>query len=397
MQIFEFVAVGPNGERVSGRERAASELALDQELESRGLMLTTLKGVSEKQRVANCGMKRDELVLFTTQLATVTGAGVPLIEGLGGIGERLSTPKSQALVEHMLDGLQNGASLSEVMDPFPESFPVAYRASVRAGEASGSLDDVLTRMAGFLEWSRAMRATTMQALIYPAILMTAIFGLILILLFHVLPKLVALFPKGSTELPWQTEVVMGASNALRNNSLLFGVGFVAVVAALMFGRRQPRVRVFLAGAILHIPKLGVIVKKLAMSRFASTASTLQAAGCSVFTVLEVATETCGNAVLEAAFLRSIERVRRGEPISDALAVEPLVDPLLVQMVSVGERSGALEHTLAKVAEYYDDDVPRAVKKFLSLLEPLLLLGAGCVVAFILMAAVLPLFQLYDNI
>jgi len=397
VETFEFVAVDSAGERVNGRERAENELALDRELEDRGLVLTSSRPVSEKKRVANCGMTREELVLFTTQLATVSGAGVPIMEGLQGIGDRLKKPKAQALVEHMLAGLQAGDSLSEVMKPFPKSFPLAYRASVRAGEASGALDHVLNRMAKYLEWSRAMRATTVQALIYPALLMVAIFGLILILLFHVLPQLISLFPKGKADLPWQTEVVMGASDALRDNALLFGVGTVAVSLGLMFGWRRPGVRLFIAGMTLRIPKLGTIAKKLAMSRFASTASTLQAAGCSIFTVLEVAAETCGNAVLEASFMRAIERVRQGEQISQALAVEPLVDPLLVQMVAVGERSGALEHTLAKLAEYYDDDVPRAVKKFLSLLEPLLLLGAGGVVAFILMAAILPLFQLYENI
>ena len=397
MPTFEFVAAGPGGQRISGRERADSERALDAELERRGLILTGAKPVDEARSAARCSLSRDELVTLTTQLATVTGAGVPIVEGLSGIGERLSTAGGKALIERMLEGLQAGESLSEVMDLFPRAFPAVYRASVRAGEASGALDSVLTRLAKFLEWTRAMRATTAQALVYPSILLLAIFGLILVLLFHVLPKLMTLFPADTTDLPWQTEVVMGASNLLRENAVLFGLGMTVLVVGSALSWRRPEFQLLLDRVLLRIPKFGSVVNKLAMSRFASTAATLHAAGCNVFTVLQVSAETCGNSVLRAAFDRAIERVRKGTAISDALAEEPQVDPLLVQMVSVGERAGALEHTLAKLAEYYDDEVPRTVKRFLSFLEPLLLLGAGGLVAFILMAAVLPLFQLYENI
>jgi general secretion pathway protein F len=397
MQTYEFVAISSSGERVHGTERAADEFALDHELESRGMVLTTSKVVNAKLTVAQCGMTTAELGLFTTQLATVISAGLSLIEGLEGIEKRLTSPRAQNLIKHMVAEIRAGESLSEAMKPFPKTFPVAYQASVRAGEAAGSLDTVLIRLAAFLDWSRSMRATTMQALIYPAILMVAIFGLILLLLFYVMPQLLSLFPKGKASLPWQTEVVLGVSDFIRDNAPLIGIGAVLVGGFLTVTWKRPAVRLGISKAALHIPKLGTIAKQLAMSRFASTASTLQAAGCSVFMVLDVAAETCGNAALTEAFKRSIERVRRGGSISDALSEEPLVDPLLVQMVGVGERAGALEHTLDKLSGYYDEEVPRAVKKFLALLEPLLLLGAGGIVAFILMAAMLPLFELYENI
>ncbi len=397
MLTYEFVAIGPKGDRVHGTERAVDENSLDLELESRGMVLTTSKVVNEKTTVASCGMNRDELSMFTTQLATVIGAGLALIDGLEGIEERLKSPRAQNLIKHMVADLRAGESLSEAMKPFPGTFPIAYQASVRAGEAAGSLDKVLVRLASFLEWSRSMRSTTMQALIYPAMLMVAIFGLILLLLFYVMPQLLSLFPKGKASLPWQTEVVLGVSDFIRDHAALLAVSAVAIGGFLSVTWRRPAVRLALAKAVLGVPKLGGIAKQLAMSRFASTASTLQAAGCSVFMVLEVAADTCGNAALTEAFRRSIERVRQGGSISEALNKEPMIDPLLVQMVGVGERAGALEHTLDQLAKYYDDEVPRAVKKFLSVLEPLLLVGAGGIVAFILMAAILPLFELYENI
>jgi general secretion pathway protein F len=296
----------------------------------------------------------------------------------------------------MVHGLQAGNSLSQVMVPFPRVFPPIYSASVRAGETSGALDSILVRMASYLEWARAMRATAIQALIYPAILMCAIFGLVLILLLFVLPKIMGLFPPGA-ELPWQTQIVLGASDFLREHVILVGVLLVGGVVGAISAWRMPRVKVLVHTALLKVPKVGALAQKLAMARFASTSATLHTAGCDVFTMLQIASETCGNAALSAAFDRAIERIRRGEAISKALEQEPMVDPLLVQMIHVGERAGALDVVLAKLASYYDDEIPRAVKKFLALLEPCILLGAGGIVAFILMAAVMPLFQLYENI
>lgn len=396
METFEFVAAGTGGKQVRGVQVAEDELALDRALERKGLLLTSAIAVDQHQSRSRARLTRDELVTFTTQLATVTGAGIPIIEGLRGIGQRLATPGGQELVERMVTGLEAGNSLSDVMKPFPRVFPPIYSASVRAGEASGALDRILTRLAKYLEWARAMRATAVQALIYPAILMCAILGLITILLLFVLPKIMGLFPAGA-ELPWQTQIVLGASDFLRGHIVLVGIAFGALVFGALSAWRVPGIKRFVHGFMLKVPKLGPLVQKLAMSRFASTAATLHNAGCDVFTTLHIASETCGNAALAAAFDRAIDRIRRGEAISKALEQEPQVDPLLIQMIHVGEKAGALDSVLAKVAEYYDDEIPRTVKKFLSLLEPCILLGAGGVVAFILMAAVLPLFQLYENI
>jgi len=396
VETYEFVAAGVSGDLIRGVQTAENELALDRALERKGLLLTSATAVSKDRSSSRARLTRDELVTFTTQLATVTGAGIPIVEGLQGIGKRLATPGGQELVERMVNGLEAGNSLSEVMKPFPRVFPQIYSASVRAGEASGALDKILARLAKYLEWARTMRATAVQALIYPAILMCAILGLITILLLFVLPKIMGLFPAGA-ELPWQTEIVLGASDFLRNNLILVGCATGGLVFGAFSAWRVPKLKQLVHGAMLYVPKLGPLVQKLAMSRFASTAATLHSAGCDVFTTLQISSETCGNAALAAAFDRAIERIRRGESISKALEQEPQIDPLLIQMIHVGEKAGALDEVLAKVAEYYDEEIPRTVKKFLSLLEPCILLGAGGIVAFILMAAVLPLFQLYENI
>ncbi|MEW6071879.1 MAG: type II secretion system F family protein [Planctomycetota bacterium] len=397
MKAFEYIAADAGGSLVAGTAWAASESDLDHTLEGRGLLLTRAKVVGDSRSGRGIRVRRNELINLTNQLATVTGAGVPIVEGLAGIGARLETRAGRQLVTEMVSTLRTGESLSRVVEAYPRTFSTVYRATILAGEASGALDKVLTRLAGHLDWIRRMRSTTIQALIYPALLVVAIVGLILILLYFLLPRIIGMYPGGVEDLPVQTRIVVGLSNFVRGNVVWLVLGLGAAAAGFAGLRRSVRGRRVLDGLLLRIPKLGSVAKELATSKFACTASILHSAGCDVFTVLDVAASTCGNAFLRHGFDRAAERVRRGETISDALEKEPLVDTLLVQMVSVGERTGSLDGCLAKLVEHYDDEIPRRVHRFLSLLEPLILVTAGIVVAFILLASLLPIFELYERI
>lgn len=396
MKTFAYVAVTPSGERLQAHARARSEVDLDLDLEARGLALASAKVVTSASKKPIHRLDRASLLSFTTQLATVSGAGVPIVEGMRSIGERLESAEARALVAEMVAGLQAGESLSQVMDRHPRAFPPVYRASVVAGEAAGSLDTVLERLAKHIEWSQGMRATAIQALIYPCVLLTAIFGLVLVLLYYLLPRILGMFPGGRESLPAQTRFVLGLSEFLRDNVLVLAVAAIFCACAATAWVRTPNGRARFHGALLEIPRLGRVQRHLATSRFASTASILQSAGCDVFTVMGVAGNACGNRALEQAFERASESVRRGSTISEGLDKEPKIDPLLRQMVGVGEKSGELEACLDRLVRYYDDEIPRSVKRFLTLLEPALLVFAGCIVGYILLAALLPIFQLYEK-
>lgn len=400
MRAFEYRAATSAGEVITGTAWAASELDLDARLGARGLLLTRARALSDasgKRRGRVHRIRGDELIRLTNQLATVVSAGVPIVEGLRGIGERLSPNGGRPLVAEMVSALEAGESLSGVMSAYPASFPEVYRASVRAGEESGSLEVVLQRLAKHLEWARGIRATAAQALVYPAILCAAIAGLIAILLFFVLPRILGMFPGGVADLPAQTRFVLALSDLLRAHWFAAAVASAGVAVAVAWTLRRPAGRRAFHALLLRVPRLGGVVAQIATSRFASTAAVLQASGCDVFTMLATASATCGNDAMAASFGRATDRVQRGVLISEALASEPLVDPLLVQMAAVGERSGSLDRCFAKLVEHYDDEVPRAVKRFLSLLEPALLVGAGVVVAFLLLSALLPIFDLYERI
>lgn len=397
MKTFEYLATDTLGRPQNGRARAVDELELDRDLETQGLTLTQAKVVARERQRHNVRIKREELINLTTQLATVNSAGVPLVQGLQGIGQRSDSDRARQLVEEMVAGLQSGSTLSEVMGQHPRCFPQVYRASVEAGESSGAIDTVLRRMAKYLQWARGIRATTVQALVYPCILAVALFGLILTLLYFVLPRIIKLFPGGRADLPAPTRAVLGFSDFLTQNAGSLAVGGALGVVGLWATFSRPAGQRFMHRLLLKVPKIGRVCSQIATSKFASTASTLHSAGCDVFTVMTVAGQTCGNSALEAAFLKAAEDVRRGLTITESLEREPLIDSLLVQLVSVGEQSGDLGRCLASLAEYYDEEVPRAVKRMISMLEPAMLMGAGAVVAFILLATLMPIFSLYGNI
>lgn len=397
MAHYEFLAAASDGRVITGQQWAESELALDRELEGRGLTLRRSRVVRQRARPCPGQLRRRELVAFSNQLATLVSSGVRLVEGLEGIAARTPRAGARVVARDLVERLKAGASLSEAMGEQPESFPPVYRASVAAGEASGALDSVLQRLARYLEWMESLRATAVQALIYPLILLHALVGLVGVLLYFVLPRILTLFPGGGEQLPAETRAVVAVSNFLRQNGLWLALGVALAGTAAAVALRVPRVREGWHALLLRVPKLGSLLRRIAAARFAATASTLQGAGCDVFSVLEVSGATSGNAALAAATARSAERVRKGATLSQALSEEPSTDPLLLQMVAVGESSGSLDSCLAKLASYYDEEVPREVKRFLAILEPAMLVGAGIVVGFVLLAALLPIFDLYEKL
>jgi type II secretory pathway component PulF len=384
-------------ERIKGRARASSELELDQELAAKGLVLLHARPASSRQGKKGLRLERAELLRLMTQLAATVGGGLPLLDGLQGLGHRMETERGRLVVADLVAGLESGEGLSIAMARHPRAFPGVVVSSVRAGEASGELAKVLTEVARHLEGTANLRAQALQALLYPTILMSAVLGLVVVLLTYVLPRIVGLYPDGHAGLPLETRVVLELSDALVEHGLLLAGVLLASGAALLIARKRPAWRARLHAALLSLPRIGRLLGQIATARFASTASTLQAAGCDAFAMLRIAGDTCGNAALAGAFRRTSEGVRQGETLTSALERERLIDPLLVQMVSVGERTGDLDRCLQRVTAYYDEEVPRTVKRLVTLLEPLLLVAAGAVVAFILLAALLPLFDLYGSI
>ena len=395
-KTWSYQAVGPNGS-IEGHAEAVSEVALDASLARDGLTLVRAKSVARVRNKELFRMTGPDLVTFTTQLATVLGAGVPIVEGMRDLGGRMRGEASRRVVADVVKELESGASLSGALASRPRSFPPIYRASVQAGEMSGSMPRVLERLAEHMEWTRSIRQTTAQALVYPAILFVAIGLLVTTLVTFLVPRIVKMFPGGMDELPWQTRQVLTVSNAITGNWIAI-VATLAVAAVFgVIAARSERGRLWLSARLLALPRVGEVMRMFATAKFASTAGTLQNAGCPVNDVIRLGGSSCGNAALERAFQEADERIKQGASISEALGEEKRMDPLLLQMVAVGEQAGDLGGCLDKLSAHYDRELPRIVKWMLSLLEPLLLIFGGIVVAYTLFAAFLPLLDMYDKL
>lgn len=393
---WSYEAVGPAG-RVKGVMMAVDEADLDRSLAKEGVTLVRAKSIKLAAKSETQRMVGNDLVIFTTQLATVLSAGVPIVEGMRDLGVRMRTKASRDVIEDVVKELEAGASLSEALASRPRSFPLIYRSSVQAGEMSGSMPAVLQRLAAHMEWTRSIRQATTQALVYPAILALAITGLVITLVTFLVPRIVKMFPGGADELPWQTRQVLQVSNFITGHwaylLAAIGVSIVGFFAAL----RTTKGRLWLSTRLLDMPRIGEVVRMFATAKFASTAGTLQNAGCSVADVIGLAGRSCGNARMADSFVRANDEVQRGATISEALGADQRMDPLLLQMVAVGERAGDLGGCLDKLSEHYDRELPRVVKWMLSLLEPAMIIVGGLVVAYTLLAAFLPLLDMYDKL
>lgn len=381
---------------VEGVAEARTELELDGLLQRDGVTLLRARAVARDGRRESLRLSGQDLVTFTTQLATVLGAGVPIVDGMRQLGQRMRAEASRRVVADVVRELENGASLSGAMASRPRSFPPIYRASVEAGEMAGAMPRVLQRLAEHMEWTREIRQTVTQALVYPCILGVAIAGLVVTLVTFLVPRIVKMFPGGVDELPAQTRQILGLSEFLTGNWPALVAGLAAAAVGGFLYTRTAGGRLRLGTALLRLPRLGEVLRMFSTAKFAATAGTLQNAGVPINDVLALGGSACGNARMERSFSDANERVRRGETISQALEAQPYMDPLLLQMVGVGEQAGDLGGCLDKLCRHYDRELPRMVKWMLSFLEPGLLLCGGLVVAYTLFAAFLPLLDMYEK-
>ena len=394
-KLFEYTARRADGTQVTGREVAAGLEDLDRKLDGDGLLLIRARKVARGPRGSSGKIARPHLIGFTNQLATMLRSGIPLVTGLRHMRTRARSKELSGLIDDLVRDLEAGETFADALDRQHKSFPEVYRASVRAGERSTDLPDVLTRQAAYLQWVREIKGTAAQALVYPAILATAVVGLITILLTFLLPRLVKLYPGGEADLPRETRLVMGISSWIGTYYPVLLGGAVALGISWAVALRIAKSRRFLSRQLMRVPRLGEVLRMISTSRFATTASILHNAGCDMVGTLSMAGATCGSAYLSAAFERTTERVQKGASITESLEREEGMDPLLIQLVAVGETSGDLGGSLRHLAQCYDEEVPRSVKWALSLIEPLVIAVGGAIVLFILIAALLPVVKLYE--
>ncbi len=397
MPAFEYAAVDRAGIRIHGVSDSASRKELTEMLEAHGFTLVSAKSkTSEKKtKTYSAKMSRRDLIDLTYNIAILEASGVPLFEGLTDLSEQVDNPQVKAIFNELVSDVGRGLSLSEAMGRFHNIFPPLYIHVVKAGEQSGALDQVLSRLAEHLEWRDSIRGLVKQLLIYPTVLMCAVTGLVIFLLSFLIPRLMQIYSSTKVALPVPTQILIAISNFLRDNWFTLVGAVVALVSAFVITRNTTKGRLIIDNFILRIPIVGPVVRKVAASQFAATLATLYRAGVDLEQALEITSGVIENKAMSKAVKEAQERVLTGVPLSEAIKSTKQFQPLVNRMIAIGEKAGRLEEALGKVVAFYDREVPRAVKRFMALIEPAITIIAGFIVGFIILCAMLPIFKLFD--
>jgi len=334
-----------------------------------------------------------ELALLTRQFATVAGAGLPLVECLSTLIEQMDQSFLKRVLSHVRQQVREGRSLADALRSHPRVFSEIYINMVRAGEESGALEVVLSRLADYTEGQARLLRTVQSTLTYP-VLMVLVAGTILVfLLAYVVPQVTRLFAETGQVLPYMTRILIGVSSLFA--SYWWSFFLIGAIGALCWSRllHTTKGREWYDRTLLRLPGIGRLRQRLSVARFARTLSTLLASGVPILTALNIVTALMGNSLLRRAVEEARASVQEGDSLAAPLKRSGLFPALLIQMVAVGERSGELETMLARAADAYDEEVATSLSRLTSLLEPLTILMMGGVVLFIVLAILLPIFEL----
>jgi general secretion pathway protein F len=408
MPVYAYKGLNEKGRNVGGIVDADSPKSARIKLRRSGIFPTDVSETREKTSAGatQTGSRFDldlaalferitpqDLALMTRQLATLVGAGLPLVECLGALVDQVDGAKQKKVLSQVRERVVEGGTLADAMKAHPSVFNDLYVNMVRAGEASGALDLVLIRLAEYTERSAALRAKVRSALTYPVFMGIASSAILFFLLSYVVPKVTRIFEETHAELPAVTIVLLAISSFLQNYWwLIIGLLLIAFVAVRV-STRTPTGRLRFDKLTLRIPYFGKVLKKVALARFARTLSTLLLGGIPLLQALDIVKHVVSNLVLSNAIEDGRNSIREGHSVADPLKKSGLFPPLLVHMIAVGEKSGELESMLARAADAYDGEVEASVSALSSIMEPLLVIFMGGVVLFIVMAILLPIFEL----
>ena len=398
MAVYEYTARRTNGDVLTGAIEADSQHMAVQKLQQMGFYITNLRHKTEAaspELFAPLRIGIKDLAVLSQQFATMINAGLPLLRTLTILEEQTAHRALRRILGEVRADVERGSTLSEALAKHPATFSTLYVNMVKAGEAGGVLAEVLLRLAGFLEKELALRQKVKAATTYPVLLGCAALGSLLFMTMVIIPQFTAFFQdlEGSGALPAPTQLVIGISALIQS---LWWVGILLVLGLVFAFRRYvqtPAGHAWYDGVKLRLPVLGPLHKKIVVARLARTLGTLVGCGIPIMRALEVASAAIGNVVVARAVDTVRASIREGESIAVQLAATRMFSSMVVQMVTVGEETGALDSMLAKVADFYEREADTTINSLTSILEPALIVGMGVVIGAMLVSLYLPIFSL----
>jgi len=406
MPTFKYAAKTSDGKTIRGTVVATAPAEVVSELRKKNLVILDVQETSRRAANSVGGSKslarpgrarKDELVIFTRQLSTMISAGIPLLESLEVLAGQIDNPRFAKTMKIVAEDVRGGADFSSALGHQPRVFVPIYVSMVKAGEVSGQLDEILVRLAEYLESSAKLKREIKAAMTYPCVSLVMVLGITMFLMIGIVPQFRPIFESLGIKLPVLTAAVMGCSQWLVHNWLIAGGIMVAGFIALGFFKRSEKGGYAIDWFFLKMPVFGSLFQKVALSRFSRTFSTLLRSGVPILGSLEIVAETSGNRIISSAVMRARESVKNGNSLSEPLEKTPIFPAMVTRMIAIGEKSGSLEQLLEKISVFYDEQVSAAVKGLTAMIEPLLIGLMGGLVGTIVFAVFLPIFEIQKKL
>ncbi len=401
MPTYRWQGVSPKGETLKGEMEATSREAVIIRLRTQRIQPVPSKikekgkGLDRELALPNFGapVKAQDIVIFTRQFATMINAGLPIFQCLQILSTQSESKIFRKVISEIKDDVESGSTLADATRKHPKVFTDLYTSLVQAGEIGGILDTILQRLASYLEKAADLKRKIKGAMIYPACIVTAAILVTAVLLIWVIPVFADVFKSFGAQLPSPTQFVINLSNFMVANVWYLSMVPVAAMFGFRAAYRTDQGRMVIDTASLKVPVFGQLMRKAAVARVTRTLSTLVSSGVPILDALSITARTAGNKVIEKAITEARSSIASGHTIADPLIASKVFPPMVCQMISVGETTGALDAMLGKIADFYDAEVDQAVANLMSMLEPLVIVFLGVVIGGLVISMYLPIFNL----
>lgn len=398
MPVFEYKGKSVSGTAVQGNLKAKNRAELERMLRANRILVTSVsKKPSDLNIRIGTGIKKVHISRFTRQFATMISAGLPMVQCLDILAQQMEAPEMRKIVGEVKESVQSGTTLSEALRKHKKVFDDLYVNMVEAGEIGGALDTILVRLANYREKADSLARKVKGAMVYPIVVSIVALGVTIAMLKFIVPVFAKMFSDLGAELPGPTQVILGFSDFINDYFSYMILGIVALVVAVKLYGRTSKGRLNIDRFKLMVPAIGTLIRKSSVARFSRTLGTLISSGVSILDALDTTARTAGNRVVHDAIKKATISIAEGDTITGPLKESGVFPPMVVQMISVGEKTGGLDEMLNKIADFYDEEVDAAVTALTSLIEPVVIVVMGAVIGGILIAMYLPMFDIIGKI
>ena len=401
MAKFSWEGTTRAGEKRRGFMEAESRAVVEERLKSDGVTVGKVSkegGFDINNITFGSGVTAKDLQIFTRQLATMIDAGLPLVQCLDILANQTENKSFKKVLSSVKNSVEQGATFSDALKKHPKVFDELYVNLVAAGEIGGILDTILNRLAVYIEKAVKLKNQVKSAMYYPIGILVVAMGVIAVMLVKVIPTFEKMYKDmGNAELPKPTQVVMGISHSFIDTWYVYFGVLVGTIVGITMARRNERGRLITDRMLLYAPVIGSVLRKIVVARFTRTLGTLLSSGVPILDALDICARTAGNRVVQQGILRARDRISEGHDMAGPLAESKVFPTMVVQMIGVGEQTGAMDQMLQKIADFYEEEVDAAVSGLTSLIEPVMMAFLGVVVGGLIVAMYLPIFNLAGTI